>query len=46
VLHDKESEGGNRLSDIAEAQRIAYSKVMWNCIASADLIFTIAREQR
>jgi hypothetical protein len=33
-------------SDVSETQKNAYIKVMWNLVASADVVYGIARELR
>lgn len=43
---DKASAGGQRSAEVTEPQKQVYGKVMWNLVASAELVFSIAREQR
>ena len=37
---------GSRPGEVNEPQREVFGKVMWNLVASAELVFAIAREQR
>lgn len=43
---DRASLGGSRPGEVTEPQKQVYGKVMWNLVASAELVFSIAREQR
>lgn len=38
--------GNQKSGEITEPQKQVYGKVMWNLVASAELVFSIAREQR
>lgn len=43
---DKSQGGPTRSGEVTEPQREVFGKVMWNLVASAELVFGIAREQR
>lgn len=36
--------GSQKSGEVTEAQKQVYGKVMWNLVASAELVFSIARE--